>query len=428
MRGRRYRAAALGLAALLASAAVGCGSGGSSGGGGDKTLTLAGPTLGQEGPKNPLNVIARAFEQANPGVHVKVATTAYDQFDQTVRVQLNGSAAPDVIFNAVGYGQATATLPLVRANALTDLSDQPWARSLSSDLRAAVGTDGKVYTLPSAYTVVGAIYDVDAFKRDGVAIPRTFQQVLDLCRREQGEGRTAFALGGQESYDFQQLGSVMVASTVFAANPDFDLQRLAGRVTFKDTPGWKQGLEQAKQMMDAGCFGDAPAAVSTDAANQRLATGKALMRIATPESIPAVQALNPRGHYGMFAVPGGSADQTRLPAGAVFGFSVPAKAGNQALAKQFVAFAAQSSVADELARGIGSMPAVTAGGGPPRLIPALAPMQPLVDAGKTVRFVDVLWPNPEVSKEFRSGIQGISTGQSSPDDVVAAMDSVWTAK
>ncbi|MBB4660521.1 ABC transporter substrate-binding protein [Conexibacter arvalis] len=415
------RLLALGAAATVALALGACGSSddGGSGGDGGGTLRVAAPVLGPKGPDNPLNVLARRFESANPGTKVRVTMTSYEQYDPTLRVQISGGQPPDVIQNAIGYGSSTSTLPLARANALADLSDSPWARTLPESLRETLGFDGRVFTLPGVYTIIGAVYNRTAMEADGVRLPTSYDELLTLCRDVRASGKTLIALGGLVDYNIQNLIFTQVAATM-SDEPDFAQRRLDGEVTFSESPGWLQALEQLKEMDETGCFGDDPAAVSVDAADQRLATGKSYMGIGLIDRVPAMEALNPRARFGLAPMPGGSADQTRVPGGAVLGFSVPARAKQVELAKRFVDFAAEPENA-------GPLPAVTGDGGPPQLPPYASQVQPLLEEERVVPFPDSLWPSPEVSAAMRTGMQGMLSGQGDPRAILKSMDSAWSS-
>ena len=54
--------------------------------------------------------------------------------------------------------------------------------------------------------------------------------------------------------------------------------------------------------------------------------------------------------------------------------------------------------------------------------PSLTVLSTFINSGRTVPFMDQLWPNAKVQQTMLSGMQEIFSGQSTPDKMFAAMD------
>ncbi|GAB3935758.1 hypothetical protein GCM10029976_046450 [Kribbella albertanoniae] len=54
--------------------------------------------------------------------------------------------------------------------------------------------------------------------------------------------------------------------------------------------------------------------------------------------------------------------------------------------------------------------------------PSLTELSKFMGDGRTVPFMDQLWPNPKVAANMMTGIQEIFSGKSTPDKVLARMD------
>jgi raffinose/stachyose/melibiose transport system substrate-binding protein len=74
----------------------------------------------------------------------------------------------------------------------------------------------------------------------------------------------------------------------------------------------------------------------------------------------------------------------------------------------------------------GNLPAYSNGGFKPDA--SLATFVTYLKAGKTVPFMDQLWPNPKVQDAHLTGLQDVFAGKSSVADVLAAMDKAYRAK
>lgn len=59
--------------------------------------------------------------------------------------------------------------------------------------------------------------------------------------------------------------------------------------------------------------------------------------------------------------------------------------------------------------------------------PSLSAVATFINDGRTVPFMDQLWPNPKVQQDMLSGLQDIFSGQSTPNQVLASMDTDYKA-
>jgi raffinose/stachyose/melibiose transport system substrate-binding protein len=428
---------AIALAAISCALLLGaCGSdgneGAAEGGDGGKptgTIKVVALNLGEPGDKNPMRVAARKFEEATPGAKVEVALYEFDQFDKVVRAQINGGSPPDVVQTVLGYGNATALKTLAMANALTDLSDQPWVDQIPEEAKDASGLDGKVYAYPPMYGLIGAFYDAKLFDELGVEPPATYEEVLSYCETMAGKGKTPISLGAQTPIAATFLADALVASTGFIDDPDLNQKRLNGETTFAGSEGWRQALEQYDEMNQAGCFGESPTGVAYQASVDNAATGKAGMILLTIEGLPALQTANPDGDFRLVAFPGNDDPaETMIPAAPSAGFAVARKAENPELAKEFVTFLSGSEISTEYALGVGSVPLAGIGSKETaQFPPGTEAMAPYIAEGRSVIYMSQYWPAPEVAAAYESGITGMLSGQTEPVEVLEAMDKAWKA-
>ncbi|WP_246561411.1 hypothetical protein [Streptomyces roseirectus] len=115
-------------------------------------------------------------------------------------------------------------------------------------------------------------------------------------------------------------------------------------------------------------------------------------------------------------------DATLVPAaaGAGYGVNAKAKAKNEELALEFVDFVMSPEGMNLFTGRQGSLPSLPDTGN--KADPALAELAAYVEAGRTVPFMDQLWPSPKVQQTLLSGLQEIFSGQSAPDRLLKDMD------
>ncbi|WP_412517280.1 extracellular solute-binding protein [Actinomadura madurae] len=412
----------LALSASLLLAA-GCGGAGA-GTGRDGELVVAAWDTGQG--KDPLDTAAAEFEKANAGVKVTVKKTPYVQYSETLRRQLSGNQVPDVARMLLGYGDAGNVLVLADKGLVADLGGAPWTNLVTGPGAAVSKKGDKIYALPVDATSIGVFHNPETFEKRDLRVPKTFRDVLAICRETAGSGTAAFAFGAQQGSAMARWAVfALAASTVFADNPRAGEQRLKGEITFAGTPGWRQAIERFATMKDEGCFDRNATGVSQDAAARSLGQGKALMAIAPTATMPLFAAGDPKARLAMFAFAGGDdPSAVRVPSAPVSGLAVPKKAANRELARRFLDFYAENRV--RYSEIDDSVPGIPAGKDDPGVPDYGTALTPYLTAGRTAPIMDQNWPNPEVGTRLDSGITKLLLGQESPEGVLKGMDSAWT--
>lgn len=135
---------------------------------------------------------------------------------------------------------------------------------------------------------------------------------------------------------------------------------------------------------------------------------------------------NPADTYTLKPLPAtDDPSQTIMPAAAGAGYGINAKTKNKDLALKFVSFIMSPQGMNLFAQKQGGVPALADTGY--SVDPALADVATFINDGRTVPFMDQLWPNPKVQQTMLSGLQEIFSGQSTPGQVLAAMDTDYKA-
>src|SRR5882757_1173318 len=413
----RTRSALSAVVALAcAFALVGCGS---SSGAGSRQLTLLAWDTGQD--NDPLDTAVTQFKQANPGVTVTVKKTPYTQYEQSLRLQMSSGRPPDVARVVLGYGDAGTALSLADKNLLTDLSSAPWASQIPAAAVVTTNKGAKTYAFPAESSVLAAIYQPATFTKYRLAVPKTYADVLKLCATFRAKtGHAAIALGGASGSlmpAFYVYG--LVASSVYATQPDYGTRRLNGAVTFSDTAGWQQALTKFDAARGAGCFDKNAAGLSQQSASAAVAQGTALFAVGLDATLPLFQAGNPGAKLRVFPFPGtDDPSKLRVATAPVVGLAVPARARNVTLARKFLDFYAAHRIAySQRDNTIPSIPARGKGSALPAYARSIAPYLP----AKTVTLADALWPSPDVETQLENGLVKLLLNNGSEQGVLRGM-------
>jgi raffinose/stachyose/melibiose transport system substrate-binding protein len=361
-----------------------------------------------------------AFQKANPNIKVNVQYLPQATLGQATVTALQAGNAPDVLYTNGGTGQLHSVFALGKAGYLTDLSQRAWAKDVPAAAHDMYYDGTKLYGVPMGLSLVGVVYNTALFQQLGLEIPSTFPALVDLCGKVKAAGKTPMALAGQAPGLYAQAPA---ANTVYAANPNWNEDRAAGKVTFANTPGWQMALQEFQDLNTAGCFQDGASADTIVKAFQMLGNEQAVMFLAPSAAIGGILGVNQNFKAAMFPVPGPTADSTRAVTEYNDSFSVNAKSQNQDAALKLVDFLAQPDQLKSYAKIQGeiSVPDSVTG-----TVPDLySSFGPLLQQKKTVTLPSLIWPNPAVGTALTPDMQGLLTGQKSIPDVLTDLDNAW---
>jgi raffinose/stachyose/melibiose transport system substrate-binding protein len=412
------------IAALTAATLVAAGcSGGTNAGGGtsgnSKTLTLASVDQGS------IEDVVKAFEAANPGVKVNFTTAGADQYQQQIRTQLASGTAPDVMTVWPGNGNPGATFVLAKPGYLLDLSDQPWASKLPAGLQSVAQYNGKTYNAIFGVNGIGAVYNKEALDKAGLTPPGTWSELIPFCKAAAAKGTPAFALGIQDNWVTQLVLYALVATMVYSGDKDFDKKMQDGQATFANSP-WTAAMAKYEEMNKSGCFQKNPLGTNYTASQDLAATGKTLGLVQGNWVVSLLKQKNPSGTFILKPLPATDDPSSFLmPGAAGAGYGVNAKAKNKDLALKFISFVMSPQGMSVFNQKQGSLPSLANTG--TTVDPSLADLSTFITSGRTVPFMDQLWPNAKVQQDMLSGIQEIFSKQSTAAKMFATMDADYKA-
>lgn len=395
------------VAVLLASCS------GSSPDGDNVTLQLAATTDVEQAVYDDL---IDKFEAANPGINVETAFTPTDQFQTTIPRAMGSNNGPDIVAAFPGIGAGASAYALQDADLIVDQADAPWAADLTDAQRSVLGHDGFIAFNPIGADTIGIVYDTSYFDSIGAEAPTTWSGLLDLCGTLADEGVTPISLGLQSNFVTQFIPYALVASTVYAEDPEFDSEMLAGRGSFEDS-GWRTALEKFEALRDAGCFAETISGTTYETMLQDLATGKAAMTVTVGPSLGPIREANPDGDYAMAPLPAfDDAAENGVPQASSIGLVINKKSKHVDAARKFVDFVNEPENLAALAAGYNVIPrdgAAPAG---------LEAMSAAFEEQPTGIFPNQLWKSPTGVDSYMAAVQQLFSGQNTVDGVLEAMD------
>ncbi|MEW9550436.1 extracellular solute-binding protein [Nonomuraea sp. NPDC050783] len=396
----------------------------------ETTATTGGRTttelkfIGVSDQKAPMDKLAAAYSQAEPGVRVTASYAPTDQVQTSLRTQLGAGNAPDLHVVYPGDGSAMSMTQIARAGLLTDLSAQAWTRTIPAGFRPAFQLDGKTYLYSAGSSVIGAVYNKKVFQQAGIdAPPATWSEFLAVCDKLKKAGVVPIALGAQTPWVTQLITYALVPSTVYAKDPAFDDKQRAGQADFAGS-GWRQAFEMYLELQKRGFFNDKPNGTTFEQQTSMVATGKAAMAVQVSAVLPDFRkAAAAPDDLSMFPVPGADdAASVWIPAGVVVGLGAGAKGRNAGAAAKFIDFLGRQENINAWAKEIAAIPLTQDASS--TIDPAVESFLPFTK-DRAVPFMDQRWPNAEVQPVHFAVVQELLAGRSTIDEALKKMDEAY---
>ena len=415
------------LAAPLAGALVlaGCSGGGGGDASGDPEAG-AGFTLMISQANDAENFYpdtVKKFTEAT-GIQVEVIPYPADAYNTQVTTQLQAGNAADMMILSPGTGQPISVVSLAEAGFLLPLG------ATSTDLipegsEAQYQVDGETYAQPTSLTPVGLVYNNAAADAAGIGeYPATYDDLLAACSTARDAGLSFTVLAGAIPPNTGLMAQIISATRVYEETPDWNEQRAAGDVTFADSDGWKETLEDVVELNESGCFQDGAAGGTFDSITAGLGSGTSLSAAVPGNAATSIgQAAGIELTVRSFPPADGQSDFLLASANYAWGVNAKVDEAKQESIQTFLDWLATPEEAVAFAELAGAVPII--GATPENLLPPYAPVGELLESGAFTGLPNAAWPNAGVYDALGTGVQGLLTGQKTVEQVLDDMDAAW---
>jgi multiple sugar transport system substrate-binding protein len=291
------------------------------------------------------------FKKAHPEIDVKASFVD----EEAYKVQLPGwlsTVAPDV----VNWHNGERMAYYARRGLFEDLSGD-WKKngwdSMYASTKESSTYNGKQYAAPTVYYSWGLFYRKDLFQKVGITSePKTWDQLMDACKKLKAAGITPFAVGGRDAWTL--AGWFDYLDLRINGNA-FHQKLMAGDVPYTD-PRVKKVYTTWKQLLDDHDFIDNSLSYDLDAAQPFLFQGKAAMMLMGTFITGGFPA-NVKPNMSYFQFPIIDSNVPTAEDGPVESLHIPSRAKNKADAHTFLAFVETPEQGAKLAAGLGSLSA-----------------------------------------------------------------------
>jgi len=241
----------------------------------------------------------KRFEKQNPGVVGKLSTYPNEQYKTAIQVGVRSADPPDVYQNWA-FERADR---MVRDGFAIDIGD--FSKELSATALSEYSFNGHLYGVPFDRHGKYMWYNVKFFQAHHLSPPKTFGELLALCRqiRTIDPQMIPIGLGASEPWTIDSYISVFNQKLVpgDVRKADSDLTAPADKL-FTD-PGYVAALQKVLDMQAAGCFNDSITALTPEATRSMFAAGRCAMTLCGTWCLEVFDTEGLKGGYQGFHLP-----------------------------------------------------------------------------------------------------------------------------
>ncbi|OQA16417.1 MAG: Multiple sugar-binding protein precursor [Firmicutes bacterium ADurb.Bin356] len=146
-----------------------------------------------------MNNLIAAYKAVAPDVNITFQPTNPPDYNATLRLQLDSDTGPDLM-----YARSYATgQELFNAGFFADCTDIPGLMDnfTASNLAPWQMPDGKMFAVPFAAVSHAVYYNKDIFAAQGLSVPATWDEFIEVCQTLKDNGITPLANGVADEWD-----------------------------------------------------------------------------------------------------------------------------------------------------------------------------------------------------------------------------------
>ncbi|OEE86820.1 sugar ABC transporter substrate-binding protein [Enterovibrio norvegicus FF-162] len=288
-------------------------------------------------PKKAWAEVIAKFEQENPDIEVKYNLYDHEAYKTTIRNWLVTSP-PDVVFWYAGNRMKT----FVDRGLFEDVSDIWTANGMVEDFASAAPAmtiNDKQYGVPYTYYQWGIYYRKDLFDKYGIAVPKTWEDLVAASKTLSDNGVTPFTIGTK--YLWTAAGWFDYLN-MRVNGLDFHIDLMDGKIPYTD-PRVKAVFEKWNDLVEPGYYLKNHASYSWQEAQPFLYNGEAAMYL-MGNFLAANFTDEVRPNMGFFQFPVIDSTVPMAEDAPMDTLHIPSKAKNKEDARKFLAFVAQPEI------------------------------------------------------------------------------------
>lgn len=257
------------------------------------------------------------LETAVPDVEVEYQFIDNSNYDTIVDTQLSAGEGPDIICES-----SASALKHARLGYLEPLDTL--AATYSEAGTSIYKYEDHVYALPGISWFEGIFYNKEIFEQNNIALPKTFDEYISVCKQFMDLGITPLA-AGLKSWEPMLKNSMAFVTAEYLSTEEgksFGEKYRNGEVKLDGT--WNTYIEKWSEMITEGIYTSDMTGIDHDQSLEQFANGDAAMFCSGPWDIEAIMAKNPDLQIDMMPFYGTQQSDGWLIGGPGGGFAVNA--------------------------------------------------------------------------------------------------------
>lgn len=242
--------------------------------------------------------IIAAFQKVHPNITIEQRAYGDEEIKDKLKVLLGSDEAPDIYFSWSGQrlqNYVDQSLALDLTKYLN--SDPAWKNSFNQSMLETTKKEGAYYAVPWDYSSKEFFYNRSVFQKAGItALPKTWDQFLQVCQKLKGNGYTPIAVGNQYAWVIihyiTTLNQKLVPADVLQAN-------YSGKSTDFSDPGYVKAFSMLKDLYDKGYINKDVNSATYEMSQSMVIEGKAGMIYDETQ----IMSKYPQDKFGYFDFP-----------------------------------------------------------------------------------------------------------------------------
>ena len=239
------------------------------------------------------------------GIKVDYQIIPSDQYTNLLMSKLNSGECADLFGSQAGQFDIVTQLN-VEKNAV-DLSGEAWAATVDPLAAAETSVNGKLYGQPAqdVSAVWAVAYNKKVFEKLNLAVPTNYEEFKAVCEAIKADGMVPVYEAVSDGWH-HQLWFCELGVAIEHAEPGTAEKLNNNEMGFADSATAKQLVDQIKEMVDLGYWGDNYMANAYADAARAIAEGECAMTVANqgfPTEINAAYPEFPAEDIGFFVMP-----------------------------------------------------------------------------------------------------------------------------
>lgn len=229
-------------------------------------------TTDSEASKQPFEISLKDFENRNPDIKIDVEAIENETYKTKIRTAMTVNEVPD-IFYSWGAGFSKPFIDAGKVLALDDYINDGTKEKLLPESLKYFTFDKKVYGLP-IYMIAGIFYyNKEIFERNGLKIPDTFDELVEVSKQLNEKGVTPIVVGEKDGWPGIFFHNILALRTAGIVRCNAALNK---KTSF-DSPDFTQAAEKLCQLIDAQAFDKRSMQMTRDEAEACFKNGGAAM-------------------------------------------------------------------------------------------------------------------------------------------------------